>query len=159
MEIALIIIAVILSLLGIVGSVIPALPGPPLSWIGLLLMRFAVGEAVSTTLLIVTGTIMVAITLLDYFAPVWFTGLGGGSKAATRGSMIGLIAGLFFFPPIGMIIGPIAGAFAGELMTKSTPGKAFGVAMLSLLSFLLTTGIKLIYTFVAAFYIVKFIFV
>lgn len=158
MEIVLIILAVICGIVGIIGSVVPGLPGPPISWLGLLLMRFAQGVEISTTLLWVTFIIMIIVTVLDYIIPSWLTKIGGGSKAATRGSIIGLIIGLFFFPPIGMIVGPFLGAFVGEVIDCSSSGKAFRVALLSFLGFLLTTGLKLIYSLILIYYIIRFLF-
>jgi uncharacterized protein YqgC (DUF456 family) len=66
-----------------------------------------------------------------------------------------MVAGLFFFPPWGLIIGPFIGAFIGELMTHATTGKAFKVAMMSFVGFLLTTGMKIIYSSVLLFIIIK----
>lgn len=156
MTIFLIIIALLLGILGILGSVVPALPGPPLSWVGLLIMFF-VGDTMGLTLLLVTLAIMLLITLLDYLAPSWFTRFGGGSKSASTGSLMGLVAGLFFFQPWGFIIGPFVGAFLGEYITDAKAGKALRVALLSFLGFLFTTGIKLAYTVVMFYYIIKFI--
>ena len=69
--------------------------------------------------------------------------------------MAGLIVGLFFFPPWGLIIGPFVGAFVGELMEGSSKGKALKVAMMSFVGFLLTTGMKIIYSGVLLFEIAK----
>lgn len=84
---------------------------------------------------------------------MWLTNLSGGGKQATRGSMAGLVAGLFFFPPWGLIIGPFVGAFIGELMEGSSKGKAMKVALMSFVGFLLTTGLKIIYSGVLLFMI------
>ena len=59
--------------------------------------------------------------------------------------MIGLIAGLFVFPPWGLIFGPFVGAFIGELMAQPSKTQAFKVALMSFLGFILTTGMKIIY--------------
>jgi uncharacterized protein YqgC (DUF456 family) len=72
--------------------------------------------------------------------------------------MAGLIAGLFFFPPAGLIIGPFVGAFIGELMEGASKGKAFKVALMSFVGFLLTTGMKIIYSGVLLFVIGKEVF-
>jgi uncharacterized protein YqgC (DUF456 family) len=69
--------------------------------------------------------------------------------------MAGLVAGLFFFPPWGLIIGPFVGAFIGELMDGASKGKALKVALMSFVGFLLTTGMKIIYSGVLLFVIVK----
>ena len=155
METLLIILALVCCLVGILGSILPALPGPPLSYLGLLLLLPCEGAYISSTLLWVYGILLVIVSILDYVAPVWFTNISGGSKQATRGSMIGLVAGLFVFPPWGLIFGPFFGAFIGELMASSSKGKALKVALMSFFGFLLTTGMKIIYGGMLLFIVIK----
>lgn len=155
METLLIILALVCGIVGILGSILPALPGAPISYVGLLLLLPCEGEAVSSTTLWVMGILLAVVSILDYIAPVWLTNISGGSKQATRGSMIGLVAGLFVFPPWGLIIGPFVGAFIGELMANSSKGKALTVAFMSFVGFLLTTGMKIIYSGILMFMIVK----
>ena len=153
METLLIILALVFGIIGLLGSVLPALPGAPLSYIGLLLLLPCEGADISSATLWVTGIFLAIVSILDYIAPVWLTNLSGGGKQATRGSMAGLIAGLFFFPPWGLIVGPFVGAFIGELMEGSSKGKALKVALMSFVGFLLTTGLKIIYSGVLLFMI------
>lgn len=145
MDTLFIILALVCGIVGVAGAVLPAMPGAPLSFIGLLLLYFCDGADVSTTSLWVTGIFLAIVSILDYVAPIWLTNLSGGSKQATRGSMIGLVVGLFVFPPWGLILGPFAGAFIGELMESASKGKALRVALMSFVGFVLTTGIKIIY--------------
>lgn len=155
---ALKIIAVILGIVGLVGCVLPVIPGPPLSWLGLLLVFLTGPEGMTTTFLIVWLVITVVVTVLDYVAPAWITTKTGGSKAAGRGSFVGLILGLLFFPPWGMILGSFLGAllaeviFEGRNVTDSV-APAFG----SFLGFLLSTGLKMTASGVMLFYIFKFL--
>ncbi len=155
---ALKIIAVILGIVGLVGCVLPVIPGPPLSWLGLLLVFLTGPEDMTTTFLIVWLVITVVVTVLDYVAPAWITTKTGGSKAAGRGSFVGLILGLLFFPPWGMILGSFLGAllaeviFEGRNVTDSV-APAFG----SFLGFLLSTGLKMTASGVMLFYIFKFL--
>ena len=151
METLLIILALVFGIVGLLGSVLPALPGAPLSYIGLLLLLPCEGVEISTASLWIYGILLAIVSILDYIAPVWLTNLSGGGKQATRGSMAGLIAGLFFFPPWGLIIGPFVGAFIGELMEGASKGKAFKVALMSFVGFLLTTGLKIVYSGVLLF--------
>ena len=153
METLLIILALVFGIIGLLGSVLPALPGAPLSYIGLLLLLPCEGADISSATLWMTGIFLAIVSILDYIAPVWLTNLSGGGKQATRGSMAGLIAGLFFFPPWGLIVGPFVGAFIGELMEGSSKGKALKVALMSFVGFLLTTGLKIIYSGVLLFMI------
>lgn len=155
METLLIILALVFGIVGLAGSILPALPGAPLSYIGLLLLLLCDGADISSASLWAGAIFLVIVSVLDYIAPIWLTNASGGSKQATRGSVIGMVAGLFFLPPWGLIFGPFIGAFLGELMAQATTGKALKVAMMSFLGFVLTTGMKLIYSGVLLFIIVK----
>lgn len=155
METLFIILAAVCGFVGLAGSILPALPGPPLSFIGLLLLLLCDGTDISSTSLWVSGIFLVIVSILDYVAPIWFTNLSGGSKQSTRGSLIGMVAGLFIFPPWGLIFGPFIGAFIGELVAQATTGKALKVALMSFLGFVLTTGMKIIYGGILLFMIIK----
>lgn len=145
MDIVLLIIACILLLAGLAGSVLPVLPGSPLSYAGLLVLQWSGYADFSVRFLVVWGVVTVAVTLLDYFLPVWMTRRFGGSRAATIGSGLGLVAGIFIFPPWGMILFPFLGALAGELINNSEDtGKAVRVAFGSFAAFVLGTGAKLV---------------
>lgn len=147
MEILLVVLAVICAVLGIVGSVVPALPGPPVSFVAYLLLYFCSGCEITFTSLVVLGVIAVVVTIVDFIAPVWFTKKTGGSKAATRGATIGLVIALFT-GVWGVLIMPFLGALLGELSTGTPTRKALNVASYSFLAFILTTGLKMIYSFI-----------
>ena len=100
------IIAIIAGIIGIIGSIFPGLPGPTPSWVGLLLLYLWGKEPMTTGFLLLWLAITVVVTIIDYFVPVYFTKLTGGSKYAGWGAMIGLFAGLII-PPVGMIVGPL----------------------------------------------------
>ncbi|MBR5955498.1 MAG: DUF456 domain-containing protein [Bacteroidales bacterium] len=158
----LIILAVILGVVGIIGSIVPGLPGPPLSWLGLLLAYFAggtnaAGDPITMKFLLIWLVVTTIVTILDYFVPAWFTKLTGGSKYAGRGAIAGLIIGMIV-PPVGVIIGSLAGAFLAELIygQKDAPDSlksAFG----AFLGFLFGTGIKLIAAGLMMYYIIVYI--
>jgi len=149
--ITLIVLAIVLALVGIVGAIVPALPGPPLCWGSLLIAYFACPSHVSGTLLWVMLALTILAQVLDYIAPIWMAKAGGGSKAAITGSTVGLILGLFYMP-LGLILGPLVGAFVGEMISTQNTTIALRVALLSFLSFLLSTGFKLILCLVMTFY-------
>ena len=149
--IILILFAIVLALTGIVGAIVPALPGPPLTFASLVTVYFSCPGKISVELLIVMLALTVLVSVLDYVAPIWLTKVGGGSKSAIWGSTIGLFAGLFFMP-IGLIFGPLIGAFIGEISNNSSLGKASKVALMSFVSFLLTTGAKLVLSAVMTYY-------
>ena len=144
MDTLLVILALLFAVIGVVGAVLPGLPGTPISFVALLLLIFCNGNDLTTTALIVNGVLAVVITLLDYVAPVWFAKKSGGSKYGTWGTTIGLIIGLFLGLP-GILLGPFLGAYMGELIAKTPSDKAFKVAAMSFVAFMLTTGIKAVY--------------
>src|SRR5690606_10048424 len=159
LDIALAILSGLLILTGIIGSILPVLPGTPLCWVGLLLLHFSKYADYTTTFLVVMAAVMVVISFLDYLIPVWGTKRFGGSKAGVTGSTIGLIVGLFF-GPVGIILGPFVGAFLGEILVNRTAFKgAMKSATGSFIGFLLSTGLKLVYGGLTAYYFFKAILV
>ncbi len=134
----------LLMVVGLIGAVVPVLPGPPISYVGLLLLHFTKWADFSSNFLIVMAVVAVVVTAIDYFVPMWGTKKFGGSKAGVRGSTIGLIIGVFFFPPFGIIIGPFLGALIAELILNSDDfNKALRSGLGSLVGFLMGTGLKL----------------
>ncbi len=144
MEYVYIIFSLILAFIGLLGAVLPVLPGTPISYVAILILLLCDGNEVSVLQLVVMGLFALALTVLDYVAPVWFAKKSGGSKAGTWGATIGLVVGLFL-GPVGVILGPFLGALIGELYVKTPKEKAFEVAGMTFLAFMLTTGIKLVY--------------
>ena len=141
-------------ILGIIGCLVPVLPGPPFSFIGLILLHLSRFGQFSNTTLIILGAIAVVITILDYIVPVWGTRKFGGSKYGTRGATVGLIIGLFL-GPLGMILGPLFGAFVGEMIFKDDINYAVKAGIGSLLGFLTGIGLKLAASLIMTFYFVK----
>lgn len=159
MEIILLIIAFVLLAAGLAGAVVPALPGPPLSYAGLLIMQWSGYGHFTVVFLWLWAGITIVVTLMDYFLPTLMTKQFGGSRAASIGSVLGLIAGIFFFPPFGMIVGPFLGAFCGELINNRANGaKAFVVALGAFFAFIVGTGAKLIVSSLMLFYAVRAMF-
>ena len=100
----LLVFAVLLMLAGIIGCLVPVLPGPPLSFLGLVLLHFTRFAFFPSSLLITMAAIAIIVTILDYIVPVWGTKKFGGSKYGTRGAAVGLVIGLFL-GPVGIIMG------------------------------------------------------
>lgn len=132
-------------LIGIAGSLLPALPGPPISWIGLLLLYISPGIEINYWILGITLAIALLIVVLDYVIPAQGTKRFGGSKYGIWGTNIGLILGLILPIPFGFIIGPFIGALAGELLfDKQNVNRAFKAATGSFLGFLAGTFMKFV---------------
>ena len=156
MEIFLILIALLLMLLGIIGSFLPVLPGPLTSWAGLLVLHFTDGVEMSQTFLIVTLLVAVFIYVLDYIIPALGTKRFGGSRAGMIGTTLGLIIGLLSPIPFGIIIGPFVGALIGEMIHRNDFKKALKAAFGSFLGFIASTFLKFIVAIVfLGFFIVK----
>ena len=155
MDTLLSILAVVCGLTGVAGCFLPVLPGPPVAYLGLLLVHWTDYAQFSGEYLALWAVLTVAVTLADYLLPAWITGRLGGSRQATRGAAIGTLAGLFFMP-WGLVLGPFAGAFIGEMLHDRTDNaRAFRVAFGSFLAFVLGTGLKLVVSLLMTFAIVK----
>ena len=150
----LLILVIIFMVIVIIGCLVPALPGPPISFLGLLFLHLSKFGQFTTPTLIILGSIAVVVTVLDYIVPVWGTKKFGGSKYGTKGATVGLIVG-FFLGPLGIILGPLIGAFVGEMIFKDDVSYAFKAGFGSLLGFLTSIGLKLAASLVMTFYFIK----
>ncbi len=139
-----IVLAGILILVGLAGCILPVIPGPPISYAGLLLLQVAKDNPFSAETMMIWLTVTIVVTLLDYVVPVWGTRKYGGSRQGVWGSIIGLLAGLFFFPPIGIVIGPFAGAILGEMIAGKNSNDAFRAGFGSFVGLMAGTLLKLI---------------
>ncbi|KYG80339.1 hypothetical protein AWW67_09160 [Roseivirga seohaensis] len=158
MDILLIVLGVVFMLVGVAGCFLPILPGPPVSFLGLLFLHFTARTDIPEDTLWALALITVAVTVLDYIVPIYGTKRFGGTKKGVWGSTIGLIIGMFFFPPFGIIIGPLLGAFVGEMSAGQDTNKAMRSALGSFLGFLAGTLLKLIACFVMAYYFIIYLF-
>ncbi|GMN06237.1 DUF456 domain-containing protein [Croceitalea sp. MTPC5] len=150
MDIVLLILGFICILIGVLGSFLPVLPGPPLSWIGLLLLYSTKAVPDNWWLLGITLFFALLITIMDYVIPAMGTKKFGGSKAGMWGSIIGLFIGLFLPIPGGIIIGAFLGAFIGELTQNTDQKSALMAAFGSFLGFLTGTFMKFLVTVIYA---------
>jgi uncharacterized protein YqgC (DUF456 family) len=143
MDILIITIVSILLLIGLIGCVIPALPGPPISFFGLLVFHFFTSFYIETDILWLLGVIVIAITFLDYWLQIYGVKKFGGGRKAINGTILGLVLGLLLFPPFGVIIGPFVGAFLGAKMeAKEDTNRAIKIALGALAGFLGGTVLK-----------------
>ena len=150
MNVFLIIMAFVCLVVGIIGSVAPGLPGPPVSWLGLLLAALTPFAAVNATTLIVTAVIAAVITVLDYVVPSLSTKHNGGSKYGIWGCNIGLIVSFFGLPfgptgLLGMVFWPFVGALVGEYIKQQDFQPAFRAGIGAFVGFLTGTLLKVVY--------------
>ena len=159
MDILLICIGLILMLAGIAGSILPVLPGVPVSWLGLLCLYLTPSLPFDWVFIIITGIVAIGLYILDYVIPAMGTKRFGGSKAGAWGTTIGLIVGILAPIPFGILIGPFLGALIGELVFNQTEGKlAVKAAFGSFIGFLASTFMKFFATLIyLGLFIYKFI--
>lgn len=155
MDTVLIILGAILIIIGIIGCFLPLLPGPPVAYVGLLLLQFTSRSPFSAGFIVLWAAITIVVTLIDYWFPIYGTKRLGGTKMGVNGATAGLLIGLFFFPPLGMIIGPFLGALGGEMIAGQSSGRALRSALGSFAGFLAGTFMKLAVTLFMGYYFIK----
>jgi uncharacterized protein YqgC (DUF456 family) len=141
------ILAVVLVLVGIAGTFLPALPGTVLVFAGLVIAAFADGfTRVGWPTLLVLGL----LTAFSYGVDIVAAGLGarkfGASRRAAVGAVLGTLLGLFFGLP-GLVIGPFAGALLGEIWARGGLEGAAQAGIGAWLGFLLGAVVKLAIVF------------
>ncbi len=169
MEYLIYLLAVIFIIVGIIGDVVPGLPGVPISYAAMLFLHFFTDISYPITALVVYGIVCLLITILDYFVPIWGTKKFGGTKAGVRGSTIGLIVGVIVLPLLGIVLGPFGiigiiagpfvGAYIGEKMSGVEDTLAWRSALGSFVGFVAGTLLKVVYSLVVGFVVIKDIIV
>lgn len=118
-------IPIILFILGIIGTILPLLPGVSLIWLGMLIYGILMGfQNLTVGFFILQGIAALLVVSIDYFATAVGTKRFGGTKASMWGASIGLLAGIIVLGPLGLIFGPFVGALLGSLLQGIPPEKA-----------------------------------
>lgn len=158
MDILVIIFCLILILVGLLGIILPFLPGLALVWLGVFIYAFKTGfETISLTAIIVFTAITILFLLMDFLAPLLGAKKYKAGKFGIIGSFLGTVIGVVAFGPIGIILGPFLGAFAGELISGKQQKQAFDSAFGALLGLLFGTLLKLVFGLVMfGYFIVSF---
>lgn len=117
------VLAALMVVVGIIGTILPALPGVPLVFAGLLLAAWTDGfDKVGWMPLIILGVLTVLSLVVDFWATAKGAKRVGASRMAVIGSMLGMLAGLLL-GPFGIFMGAFAGAVAGELLHRRSLGQ------------------------------------
>jgi len=154
-----IILGLLLALVGLAGCIIPVIPGPPLSFLALIILSFAKNwQPFSPTFLIIMACLTIVVTIVDYVVPAGGAKKYGASKFGVWGSVIGMPIGFFFFPPWGILIGGIVGALAGELLAGKEGRKVFRASWGIFVGYVVGTGLKLVFSGVLLFFYIKEMF-
>jgi uncharacterized protein YqgC (DUF456 family) len=158
LDILLWILSTILVIAGVVGLVIPALPGAPIIFAGLLLAAWVEHfEFVGWGTLAILAVLAVLTYAVDFVAGAFGAKKFGASNRSVVGAALGGLVGLFFGLP-GVVIGPFAGAVLGELShrrTLSEAGKA-GVGATVGLALGVAAKLALAFTMIGIFLVVRF---
>ena len=143
METLLIIVGALLIIAGFIGSFLPVIPGPPISYAGLLVLQLTSAHPFSWMFFLIWALVVATLMVLDNVIPAYSTKKFGGSAYGIWGCIIGMGIGLFFLP-VGMVAGPLAGAFIGELIGGKESDQAFRSALGSFVGFLASTVLKVV---------------
>jgi hypothetical protein len=155
----LLIIGALLQVLGLAGSVLPALAGPPFNFLGLILLCLAKGWDIFTpAFLLGMAGLTVLSAVLDYVLPIRGARKYGSSRWGAWGAFLGMLAGLLLFPPFGLIIGAFAGAVIAELLAGKENDKALKAGWGVFLGFFASLLIKLIASGLMTFFYFKALF-
>lgn len=151
MNILVYILVTILMLVGLLGSILPFLPGPPLSFAGLLIYAiFDRFESVSIIVVIIFAVLTILTLIFDFFAPILGAKGYKASKWGIIGSLLGAVIGLWF-GPVAIFILPLVGAFVGEYFYIRDSNKALKTAWGSFIGMMFglffRTGVAIIMLF------------
>ncbi len=154
MEWVWIVLGIILVLVGIAGSLLPLLPGPPIAYAGVLIQQFRDPTPFTTKFLWIWAGIVVISLVLDYLIPIWGTKKYGGSKYGVWGCTLGFLLA-FWMGPWGVVLGPFIGAFAGEMMAGKNSQQSLKAAWGSFIGFLFGSLLKIVLCFLFLYFIIQ----
>jgi len=143
-DVVIILLTLMFFLLGLIGALLPVLPGPLFSYLGILVLYMFTDLDITVSELIIYAIITLFVFFSDYF--LQFLGIKkmGGGKNAIYGTIVGIFIG-FFFSPVGLIFGPFVGAFLGSLIDSQSNHQAFKIAFSAVLGFFFGTLVKLVF--------------
>jgi len=156
LDVVIVVIGLILALAGIIGCILPIIPGPIFSFLALILLSWIKNwQVFSLTFLAVMGSLTALLMVFDYIAPALGAKKYGASKSGLWGSVIGMIIGIFFIPPWGMIAGAFGGALIGEFLAGKSGKNALRAGWGILIGNVTVIGLKLAFAAVALFFYIK----
>ena len=142
MEVAWLSVGWVLVAAGMVGCVVPVVPGPILSYCAILCL-LGTSHAPTVAVLVTFGVVTIIATVLDYVVPALGAKKFNCSKLGIVGCAIGTVIGIAFFP-LGLLLGPFLGAVVGELIAGKPLGKSFWGGIGAFIGFLVGTILKLV---------------
>jgi len=155
-EIIVVVIGVAAVVVGVVGCVLPIVPGPVLAFAPLPLLLVVGGaEAISPVLVAVMAVVSLGATLTDQVLPITASRKAGAGRPGVLGSILGMLVGIVFFPPFGLIIGAFLGALLGELLFHRDNEHPLRAALGVLRGTLLAALVKLTVSGISAFFFAR----
>ena len=147
------VIGAVLVVLGIIGSVFPGMPGPVLSYAGIVLLFLVKGpETIFIWHLVLFGILLIFLLLADYLAPVLGARLAGSGKRGIYGAIIGALIGIFFIPPLGILIGALVGAVIGEYYSGKRLAESLKAGLGIIVTSVVILAAQIVYSITAAIY-------
>ncbi len=159
LQTALIILSFILVLIGIIGILIPFLPGVSLAWIGLLIFSLTTSFAIiSMKEILVFLALVFIVTALDFIIPLIGAKKYKASREGILGALIGSFIGFFAGGPMGIILGIFLGLIFGEMYKGRESSQVKGVLRGAILGFLLGGLLKIILVITMLVYLIAAVF-
>ncbi|WP_052255618.1 DUF456 domain-containing protein [Salinicoccus sp. YB14-2] len=132
-------------ILGFVGVIAPVIPSVVMFWVGFLIYHFLVDSDTLTWMFwMVAAVLTLLVFLSDFMANSYFVKKYGGSKRSEVAAIIGVVAGMFIYPPFGVIFVPFVFVLALEFITTKDINAAFRAALGSLLAFFASSAFNLV---------------
>jgi uncharacterized protein YqgC (DUF456 family) len=159
LTVSLIILSIIFANAGFIGCIFPVIPGPPLSYLALIIISYARDwEPFSLSFLIAMAILTIIIMIVEYLLPIIGASRYGASKISIYLSITGMILGIFILPPWGIFLGAFLGGFAGEILEGKKGKDALKIGWVIFVSNILSIGIKLSFSLAVIFLCIKGIF-
>lgn len=153
LSVLLTILGILLLLAGLVGCILPALPGPPIAFLALIALALDRGwDVLSGWEWAILGLGVAVVTVLDFVIPIAGAKRYGASRAGIWLSIVGMIAGMIWLPPLGMLTGAFLGAYLGEVISGKEGNDAIKAAWGVFIGTIVGTGLKLFTTAIVALY-------
>lgn len=149
--------ALLFMLVGIVGSVLPVVPGPVLSFAGLAVYYiFQKEESLTLGPFLLFALGMLLLLIADYFLPLLGAKFSGASKQGQWGAVVGALVGIAFFPPLGIFVGAVIGAVIGEVHHGKRLPEAMRAAAGIIAGSVVATFVQILFSLsVLAYFLIK----
>lgn len=155
----LIVLGIIFIIIGLIGCIIPGVAGPPFSFLALICLSISKNwEPFSGKLLVILGALTVIVQTMDYLLPVFGAKKFGATKYGFWGAIIGMLLGIIYAPPLGIIVGAFLGAIFGEILAGKEAARALRAGWGVFVGVMIGMLLKLILAGTMTFYFIKALF-